>query len=112
VSFWEAQFPLGWVYEVALRAILSLGCVVFIVRYWMTNRWWKNDFGRHLMSMSASLGLLGIFSLLVWVWPSMPARGLTRMVLFTLLASAVVWRVVVFERYHLAMRRERRSGPR
>jgi len=31
VSFWESAFPLGWGYEVALRAILSLGCVVFLL---------------------------------------------------------------------------------
>jgi hypothetical protein len=109
VSFWDSQLPLGWGYEAALRVILAGGCVAFIIRYWMTNKWWKNDFGRHLVSMSASLGLLGLFSLAVLVWPDLPARGLIRMVLFTLLASAVLWRIVVFERYQKARKREIRE---
>ena len=102
--------PLGWPFEVALRIILAGGCVAFIVRYSMTNRWWKNVFGRHLISMSASLGALGLFSLLVLVWPGMPGRGVIRMVLFTLLALTVVWRVVVFERYQRARKREREES--
>lgn len=109
VSLWNSVFPLGWPFEVTLRIVLTGGCAAFIIRYWMTNRWWRNDFGRHLMSMSAALGALGAFSLLVLVWPDLPARGLVRMVLFFLLALTVVWRIVVFERYELAKRRERRS---
>ncbi len=112
MNWWYSPLPLGWAYEVALRAIVAGGCVAFVIWYWISYKWWRNDFGRHLMSMSASLGSLATFSLIVWVWPNLPGRGLIRMVLFTLLAMAVVWRLVVFGRVERAKKSANRASDR
>jgi len=81
-----------------LLAVDTLACVAFIVIYTRRAKWWRNDVGRNLVTMSASLGGLLGYSALAFLWPGIPGRVIIRTVLFLSLTAAVIWRVVVFHR--------------
>ena len=93
-------------YTLALLVIACAGCWLFVVLYHRAYKWWNNEFGRHLVSFSACLGLFLTYYLVLAFWPGMPWRTGIRTGLFTLLTAAVVWRLVLFGRVNLAQRRE------
>lgn len=110
-----AALPPGLkVYTLALLAISCAGCWLFVVLYHRAYRWWTNEFGRHLVSFSASLGLFLSYYVVLAAWPGMPdgLRLWLRTGLFTLLTAVIVWRLVLFGRVHLAQQRENGDGRR
>ena len=95
-------------YTLALLVISCAGCWLFVVLYHRAYKWWNNEFGRHLVTFSASLGLFLTYYLVLAFWPTMPdgLRLWLRTSLFTLLTAVIVWRLVLFGRVNLAQRRE------
>lgn len=97
------------VYTLALLAASTLGCWLFVFLYHRAYRWWRNEFGRHLVAFSASLGLFLTYYCVLAVWPSMPWRVGIRTALFTLFALVIVWRLVLFGRVSVALDKNDRS---
>lgn len=103
-----AALPLGLkLYTLALLVISCAGCWLFVVLYHRAYKWWTNEFGRHLVAFSASLGLFLTYYVVLAMWPGMPEglRLWARTGLFTLLTAVIVWRLVLFGRVSLAQRR-------
>lgn len=102
------------VYTLALLVICTVGCWVFVGRYWQKHRWWTNDVGRHLIAFSGCLGLFFVYFGVLAFWPSMPTglRIGLRTGLFTLLTAIIVWRVVLFERVERVQRKKRAEARR
>jgi hypothetical protein len=91
---------------IALLVTCSLAGWGFVIRYMAIYKWWKTEYGRHLITFTACLSALFSFYLLALVWPGMPGRTAIRTALFFLLTAAMVWRVVMFERIRWQARRE------
>lgn len=105
-----AALPLGWrIYLFVLLGISTLGCWAFVVLYHRAYRWWRNEFGRHLVSFSACLGLFLTYFVVLAFWPEMPWRMGLRIGLFTLLTLVIVWRLVLFGRVSIALDKKERS---
>jgi hypothetical protein len=103
-----ADLPPTWrCVAYAMVVICALGCWWFVARYTSLYKWWRNEIGAHLVVISAALGLLTTYYAVVSVYPELPARSQIRFVLFALLVAAVVWRVIIFERVALQVRRDR-----
>lgn len=101
------SYPLGWqIYALVMLGVGIVGCWAFVYRYVRTYRWWRNEFGRHLVAFSASLGLLLTYVGVLWVYPDLPGRNVIRLVLFSSLIAVIVWRLVLFERVKRAEKRE------
>jgi hypothetical protein len=107
-----SSLPFWWRVEAIVLLVIGAGsCWSFVTLYWVTFKWWRNDFGRHLIAMSSCLGAFFTYYLILVAWPDLPGRGLIRLILFHLLVVTVVWRLVVFGRVELAKKRERARGP-
>lgn len=105
-----AALPLALkIYMLVLLVVSTLGCWGFVVLYHRSYRWWRNEFGRHLVSFSACLGLFLTYYLVLAFWPGMPWRTHIRTALFTLLAAVIVWRLVLFGRVSAALDKTERS---
>lgn len=105
-----ATLPPGLkVYMLVLLVVSTLGCWAFVVLYHRAYRWWRNEFGRHLIAFSACLGLFLTYYLVLAFWPGMPWRAGIRTALFTLLAAVIVWRLVLFGRISIALDKTERS---
>lgn len=94
------SLPIGWrVVMYVLLGVGDLGCWGFVLLYTRTYKWWKNQFGQHLVAFSACLGLFLTYFTARLFWPEMPWRMPIVMSLFVLLDVAIVWRVVLFWRF-------------
>jgi len=107
---WMTGLPsVGKLLVYALLAEGILACWAFVILYSILHKWWGNQFGRHLVALSACLGaFLTYYGLLVF-WPDMPARDTVRMVLFVALILVINQRLWVFGRYEYARRRADRD---
>lgn len=109
-------YPLGWkIYALTLLVLGIVGCWLFVYRYARTYRWWKNEFGRHLIAFSSCLGQFLTFYGVVAVFPDLPFKDAIRLILFTELVAVILWRLALFERIKRLEDREgepagRRSG--
>jgi len=82
--------------------------VVFIAWYGSTRPWFHSEMGRHLMSMSVSVGAFFTLYLALAIWPEFPGRTVIRFVLLIALVATVVWRLVIFAKQD---HRDRRASP-
>lgn len=104
-------YPLGWqIFAYTLLGLGVVGCWGFLIRYTATYDWWRNEEGAHIAGFSGALGLFLTFYAVVAVWPSLPARGAIRIVLFVLLVSVIWWRWLLFERTRFHRRRAEKGG--
>lgn len=102
------SYPFGWkIFALVLLLVGIVGCWAFVYRYAKTYKWWSNEFGRHLVAFSASLGLFLTFYGVLSVFPNLPGQKVIRLGLFTVLVAVIVWRLLLFERIKRA---EDRAG--
>jgi len=88
--------------------VVAVAAAVFVVTYWVRARWWESETGRHVMTFSAAVGLLGAYTVAVTLWPHGVAATVlrvVRVVLLLALAALLVQRTRMVVR---AQREERR----
>lgn len=112
---------LAWVYAIELALGMTAGWA-FVIQYWRTYRWWKHQFGIHLVSFSAIVAAFyTLYFFRTLAQPGMSAGstgggfGVFRFILFTLLTAVVVWRLIVFLPERLRREQDQddgASGPR
>lgn len=69
----------------AASGVVALAAAGFVVTYWLRARWWESSAGRHVMTFSAAVGLLGLYTVAVTVWPDGPVATVLRVVRVVLL---------------------------
>lgn len=95
-------------YALIVLWVATVGQVSFVA-LWATRRWWATNVGQALMAESASLALLLAVSL--WAHYRGPLHPPFGLILFTVLAAAIVDQLgALLWELHKA-RRERRRGP-
>jgi hypothetical protein len=75
--------------------LVAVTAAVFVVAYEVLAPWRRSEMGRHVMAFSAAVGLLGIYTVLLMVWPhGAAAAGLrvARVVLLVALAGLLMQR--------------------
>jgi hypothetical protein len=86
-------------------AVCSFGLVFLYIR---TQRgWWKHPIGKILVSLALVDGVFYAWYILVTLWPQIPGRSLVRLVLFTLMTIAIVYRFIAFLKLQPVMRRDK-----
>lgn len=91
----------------AASGVVALASAVFVVTYWVKARWWESSTGRHVMTFSAAVGLLGLYTVAVTLWPTggvATALRVVRVVLLLGLAGLLVQRTVMVIRAQRADR--------
>jgi len=80
----------------AASATVFLAALVFCVTYHLLAPWRSSLAGRHVMTFSAAVGLLGAYTLAITVWPgAAPVLRVVRIVLILGLAGLLVQRTVM-----------------
>jgi hypothetical protein len=89
-----------------LGTVCSFGLVFLYIR---TQRgWWKHPIGKILVSLAAVDGLFYTWYILVSLWPQIPGRSLVRLILFTFMTAAIVYRFVAFLKLQPVMRHDKK----
>lgn len=91
--------------NVIASGLVATTALAFALGYSILAPWRRSEIGRHLMEVTGAIGLLGLYTVLVTVWPRGPAAmGLrvARVVLLVTLAGLLV------QRTRLMIRAQRR----
>ncbi|MFJ2630819.1 hypothetical protein ACIO6U_02495 [Streptomyces sp. NPDC087422] len=89
-----------WI-NVVGSGLVAATAVAFVIAYAVSAPWWRSPVGRHVMSVTASMGWLGVYTVLITVWPHGPtaaALRVSRAVVILLLAGLLVQRTVMVVR--------------
>lgn len=104
--------------EIAVKiyypTLLAIGAVVSwytVILYARTQKSWWNPVSQVVLVMSASLGAVFTWVFLIRIWPTIPGRTVTGMVLFTLVVCAMVWKAYVLTKLFRIIKREKVNGP-
>lgn len=103
----------GWLQagECAFYAFTT-ATVLFMILYGTLSPWWRTPTGRNIMTLMSSLGVAGVY--FSWAYerggPLPEGFYPVRFVIFFALFLAVSWRVVLFTREQILVRRENRSS--
>lgn len=76
--------------------------LTFCILYCALAPWWRTATGRNIMTVMGSLAIaLGYFSWAISIGGTPPGFYPVRALLFTSIAAAIGWRIVMFVRQHL-----------
>jgi hypothetical protein len=80
---------MGWaqVANVVASALIGVAAAVFVAAYAVLAPWRRSEMGRHVMAFSAAVGLLGVYTVLVVVWPHGVAATVLRVIRVALLVT-------------------------
>lgn len=93
------SLPLWWrVVMYVLLGVGVVGCWGFVWMYTRTYKWWRNQFGQHLVAFSTCLGLFLSYYTVRLFWVDMPWRTPIVLTLFVFLDVVIVWRFALFWR--------------
>lgn len=98
-----------WI-NVTGSGLVALAALAFVTAYAVTAPWWRSLVGRHVMAVTAAMGWLGVYTVLITVWPhGTPAAALrvSRAVVILALAGLLVQRTVMVIRTQLGNRKRR-----
>ena len=73
-----------------LGSLCSFGVVGVYVRG--QRKWWSNDIGKIIITLSLVDGLFYAWYLVVTFFPQIPGRNIIRLILFTVMTLAIVYR--------------------
>lgn len=79
----------------AASGLVALCCAVFAAVYHRHAPWRSTPVGRHLMTFTIAIGALGLYTVLVTIWPTGPtaaALRTSRTVLLLVIAGLVMQR--------------------
>lgn len=94
-------------------ALVAVAAAVFVVAYSLLAPWSRSETGRHLMSFTAAIGLLGLYTVCITAWPSGGAAAVlrvARVVLLVAVAGLLVQRTRMLIRAQRKPRRKDRDG--
>jgi hypothetical protein len=86
--------------------------IAFIATYHLRAPWWRSAVGRHLMAVAAAIGALGLYTVLITVWPhgaTASALRVSRTVILVLIAALMMQRTRMVV---LAQRSARKTASR
>lgn len=86
-----------WV-NVVGSGMVAAAAGAFVVAYATTAPWWRSRVGWHVMTVTAAMGWLGVYTVLITIWPVGPvAAGLrvSRAVVIVALAGLLVQRAAM-----------------
>jgi hypothetical protein len=103
---------MGWAQwvNVAGSGLVALAALVCVITYALLAPWRASEAGRHVMAMTAAMGGLGVYTVLITVWPDgTPAAVLrvSRAVMILALAGLLVQRTMMVIRTQLGNRKHR-----
>ncbi|WP_329131758.1 hypothetical protein OG552_11090 [Streptomyces sp. NBC_01476] len=103
---------MGWAQwvNVAGSGLVALASLAFVVAYAVTAPWWRSLVGRHVMAVTAAMGWLGMYTVLITVWPGGAVAAVLRVsraVVILALAGLLVQRTVMVVRTQLGKRKTR-----
>lgn len=81
--------------NVSASGLVFFASLVFAITYHLRAPWRSTAIGRHIMAVTISMGLLGLYTVLVTIWPHGPTVGALRVgrtVLLASLAAQLAWR--------------------
>lgn len=90
-----AEMDCAQVANIAASALVALFALIFVVVYHLKAPWRSTVVGRHMMTFTAAIGGLGLYTVLITVWPTgAPAAVMRtgRTVLLVLIAILVMQR--------------------
>jgi hypothetical protein len=73
--------------NVSASGLVSIASLVFATTYHRLAPWRSTPIGRHIMAVTVSMGLLGLYTVLATLWPHGPAIGALRVGRTMLLVS-------------------------
>ncbi|MEZ7005656.1 hypothetical protein [Streptomyces sp. AD55] len=91
----------------AASGLVALACMVFVVVYHVHAPWRSTPVGRHLMMFTLTVGALGLYTVLITIWPEGQAASVLRTMRTTLL---VVVAALVVQRTRMVLRAQH-DGP-
>lgn len=65
--------------NLSASGLVCLASLVFAVAYHLLAPWRSTPIGRHMMSVTISMGLLGLYTILATIWPHGPTLGALRL---------------------------------
>jgi drug/metabolite transporter (DMT)-like permease len=86
-------------------ACVALAAAVFVVAYAVLAPWRRSEVGRHLMSFTAVIGLLGFYTVLITVWPAGVVGAVLRVARVVLLLAVAA---LLVQRTRLLIRAQRK----
>lgn len=92
-------------------ALVAGAAIGFVITYALLAPWQRSEAGRHLMSFTGAIGLLGLYTVCITAWPSGGAAAVlrvARVVLLVAVAGLLVQRTRMLIR---AQREPRRKDP-
>lgn len=100
----------------AASGLVALCCAVFAVVYHRHAPWRSTAVGRHVMTFTLAIGALGVYTVLITVWPdgeTATALRATRTLLLVVIAVLVMQRtrMVVKAQHDAALRSEASDHP-
>lgn len=80
--------------NVSASGLVFFASLVFAITYHLRAPWQSTAIGRHIMAVTISMGLLGLYTVLATLWPHGPIEALRigRTVLLVSLAAQLAWR--------------------
>lgn len=92
----------------ALAIVGAAAAWRFVIVFWWRTRgdWARNPGGRHVMQLTAYLGVLLTLSVITRIWPNYPGRAPIVGTFFALVVMQLVWRNVLMDREQDAHDRE------
>lgn len=96
-----------WINTVG-SGLVALAAAAFVTAYAVFAPWWRSLVGRHVMAVTAAMGWLGVYTVLITVWPGgivAVALRVSRSVVILALAGLLVQRTVMMIRTQLANRK-------
>lgn len=98
-----------WINTVG-SGLVALAALAFVTAYAVFAPWWRSLIGRHVMAVTAAMGWLGVYTVLITVWPDgavAAALRVSRSVVILGLAGLLIQRTVLMIRTQLANRKDR-----
>lgn len=86
----------------------------FVAYYWTATKgtWKKSAMGRHLMGLTASIGVVLTNTLIIMAWPGYPGRPWVGLVAYTASVAFLVQRCVLLNRANHGERLESQGSGR
>jgi hypothetical protein len=91
----------------AASGLVALTCAVFAAVYHLHAPWRSTAVGRHVMMFTLAIGALGVYTVLITVWPDGAAAAVLRAVRTVLL---VVIAGLVVQRTRMVLRAQRQGA--
>jgi hypothetical protein len=101
---------MGWARwaNTAASALVAAAAGGFAAVYAVLAPWRRSEVGRHVMAVTAAIGLLGLYTVLITAWPDGAAATALRVVRVVLLVALAA---LLVQRTWMVIRAQRDAAP-